>query len=75
MFLTDEHTCDHFRSALFMPRLLDRSRYDHWEQAGRSDLFQRCKREARRLLSEHRPRALPPEVLREIQRIVKGPSA
>ena len=72
MFLTDEHTFDHFRSALFMPRLLDRSRYDHWEQAGKTDLFQRCKREAQRLLAEHRPRAKPAEVLREVDRIARG---
>ncbi len=72
MFLTDEHTFDHFRSALFMPRLLDRSRYDHWEQAGKTDLFQRCKREAQRLLAEHRPRAKPAEVLREVERIARG---
>ena len=75
MFLTDEHTFDHFRGALFRPKLLDRSRYDHWEQAGRTDLFQRCNQEARRLVAEHQPRALPPEVLREIERIVRGTPA
>ncbi len=71
MFLTDEHTFNNFRGALFRPRLLDRSRYDLWEQAGRTDLFQRCKQEARRLVAEHQPRALPPQVLREIERIVR----
>jgi trimethylamine--corrinoid protein Co-methyltransferase len=75
MFLTDEHTFEHFRSALFMPRLLDRSRFDRWEQAGRSDLFQRCKREAQRLLAEHQPRAKPAAMLREVERIVKGEPA
>jgi trimethylamine--corrinoid protein Co-methyltransferase len=72
MFLTDEHTFDHFRGALFRPRLLDRSRFDRWAEAGKTDLFQRCNQEARRLIAEHRPRVLPPEVLREIERIARG---
>lgn len=72
MFLSDEHTFDHFRQSLFMPRLLDRSRYDTWEKMGRMDLYQRCNQEARRLLAEHPVQAKPAEVLREIQRITQG---
>jgi trimethylamine--corrinoid protein Co-methyltransferase len=75
MFLNDEHTFDHFRGALFRPRLLDRSRYDRWAEAGKTDLFQRCNQEARRLVAEHPPRVLPPEVLREIERIARGAPA
>ncbi len=75
MFLTDEHTYDHFRSALFRPRLLDRSRYDRWLEAGRMDLFQRCNQEARRLIAEHQPRALPPGRRQEIERIARGAPA
>lgn len=72
MFLSDEHTFDHFRQSLFMPRLLDRSRYDTWEKMGRMDLYQRCNQEARRLLAEHPVQAKPADVLREIQRITRG---
>lgn len=72
MFLSDEHTFDHFRQSLFMPRLLDRSRYDTWEKMGRMDLYQRCNQEARRLLAEHPVQAKPAEVLREIQRITRS---
>ncbi len=75
MFLTDEHTFDHFRGALFRPRLLDRSRFDRWQETGRTDMYQRCNREARRLLAEHQPRRLPAEILREIERIARGAPA
>ena len=54
MFLTDDHTFDHFERALFLPRLLDRSRYDSWEAAGSHDLYKRSNAEARRILDEHR---------------------
>jgi trimethylamine--corrinoid protein Co-methyltransferase len=75
MFLSDEHTFQNFRKSLFMPRLLDRSRYDAWQQAGRTDLFERCKREAARLLAEHQVAPKPPEVLKEIDKIVRsGPA-
>ena len=53
MFLTDDHTFDHFEQALFLPRLLDRSRYDSWEAAGSQDLYKRSNAEARRILDEH----------------------
>jgi trimethylamine--corrinoid protein Co-methyltransferase len=52
MFLTDDHTFDHFQEALFLPKLLDRSRYDSWEAAGGQDLYKRSNEEARRILSE-----------------------
>jgi trimethylamine--corrinoid protein Co-methyltransferase len=53
MFLTDEHTFEHFQSALFLPKLLDRSRYDSWEAGGSQDLYRRSNAEARRILAEH----------------------
>jgi trimethylamine---corrinoid protein Co-methyltransferase len=74
MFLSDDHTFDHFRQALFMPRLLDRSRYDHWEQRGKPDLYQRCNREAQRLLAEHQVKPKPADILKEIEKVVHGGS-
>ena len=72
MFLSDEHTFRNFRKSLFMPRLLDRSRYDAWQQAGSTGMFERCKREAARLLAEHEVTPKPPEVLKEMDKIVRG---
>jgi trimethylamine--corrinoid protein Co-methyltransferase len=53
IFLTDDHTFDHFESALFMPGLLDRARYDTWQGEGGHDLYRRSNDKARRTLSEH----------------------
>jgi trimethylamine--corrinoid protein Co-methyltransferase len=53
IFLTDDHTMQHFREAHFHPQLLDRSRYESWEDAGAADLYDRCNAEAKNILSNH----------------------
>lgn len=53
IFLTDDHTFDHFESALFLPNLLDRNRYDTWQGEGGHDLYRRSNDKARKILSEH----------------------
>ena len=72
IFLMDDHTYDHFMHALFLPKLLDRSRYDSWQEAGAMDLYKRCNVEARRILAEHVLEPKPDEVLKEIKRILKS---
>ncbi len=72
MFLTDDHTFEHFMQAQFLPKLLDRSRYDSWKEAGATDLYQRCNAEAKRILLEHQVAAKPDEVLREIEQILQA---
>jgi len=70
IFLMDDHTFEHFMQAQFLPKLLDRSRYDSWEGAGATDLYQRCNAEARRILSEHQVEPKSSEVLEGIARIL-----
>jgi len=70
IFLIDDHTFEHFMEAQFLPRLLDRSRYDSWQEAGATDLQQRCHAEAKRILSEHQVVAKPDKVLGEIEQIL-----
>jgi trimethylamine--corrinoid protein Co-methyltransferase len=70
IFLTDDHTFEHFMEAHFLPCLLDRSRYDAWEGAGAQDLYKRCNAEAARILSEHQVQPKPDDVLKGIDRIV-----
>ncbi len=72
MFLTDDHTFEHFMQAQFLPKLLDRSRYDSWEEAGAMDLYKRCNIEAKRILSEHQVEPKPDEVLKGIDQILHG---
>jgi trimethylamine--corrinoid protein Co-methyltransferase len=72
IFLMDDHTYDHFMEALFLPKLLDRSRYDAWKNEGGMDLYKRCNMEAKRILSEHEVAPKPDAVLKEIQQILKS---
>jgi trimethylamine:corrinoid methyltransferase-like protein len=58
--------------AQFLPKLLDRSRYDSWVEAGAMDLYKRCNLEAKRILSEHQVESKTDEVLREIDLILHG---
>ncbi|MFC2062823.1 trimethylamine methyltransferase family protein [Chloroflexota bacterium] len=72
IFLTDDHTFQHFMQAQFLPRLLDRSRYDSWKEAGATNLYQRCNAEAKRILAEHEVAPKSGEVLKEIEQILHG---
>ena len=72
IFLMDDHTFEHFMQAQFLPNLLDRSRYDSWEEAGAMNLYKRCNIEAKRILSEHNVEPKPEKILDEIKRIVQG---
>jgi trimethylamine--corrinoid protein Co-methyltransferase len=73
MFLTDDHTFEHFQKTLFLPKLLDRSRYDSWEAAGSRDLYKRSNAEARRILAEHQvaPKSND-KILKEINAYVEN---
>lgn len=72
IFLMDDHTFEHFMQAQFLPKLLDRSRYDTWEAAGATDLYTRCNIEAKRILAEHQVDSKPDAVLQGIDRVLKG---
>jgi trimethylamine--corrinoid protein Co-methyltransferase len=71
IFLMDDHTFEHFMQAQFLPKLLDRSRYDSWEESGSSDLYKRCNSEAKRILSEHQVEPKSTEVLKGIEQILQ----
>jgi len=71
IFLMDDHTFEHFMQAQFLPKLLDRSRYDSWEESGALDLYKRCNIEAKRILSEHQVEPKSTEVLKGIEQIIQ----
>ncbi|UCH51004.1 MAG: trimethylamine methyltransferase family protein [Chloroflexota bacterium] len=71
IFLMDDHTFEHFMQAQFLPKLLDRSRYDSWEQSGSFDLYKRCNIEAKRILSEQQVEPKSTEVLKGIEQILQ----
>jgi trimethylamine--corrinoid protein Co-methyltransferase len=72
IFLTEDHTFEHFMKANFLPKLLDRSRYDAWEAAGATDLYSRCNTEVKRILSEHQVINKSEDILKGIEGIIQS---
>jgi trimethylamine--corrinoid protein Co-methyltransferase len=68
-FLADEHTVRHFRREHWFPELLDRSFFEAWAEAGRTDLFARCRDRAVQVLATHEPEPPPRELADELDRI------
>jgi trimethylamine---corrinoid protein Co-methyltransferase len=71
MFLTEEHTLKHFKTAQFLPRLLDRSRYDSWQKSGSMDIYQRCNLEAKKKIASHQVTPKPDDVLQDIETLLQ----
>jgi len=69
-FLTQRHTLKHMRNEISTARLIDRKSYSAWEKEGSMDIVQRANREARRILAEHRPEPLAPEIISKIDAII-----
>ena len=66
-FVEEDHTLKHFRNVWY-PKLFDRSVYDVWlEQGGRR--FEERLRERTLKVMEHEPLQLPPDVVKELDRM------
>jgi len=61
-FMATPHTVRFMRDEFFFPRLSDRNDRDRWEKMGALDGWERARREAQRILKEHRPLAIPRKV-------------
>jgi len=72
IFLSDDQTLKHFRTAQFLPMLLDRSHHKIWKDAGAMNLYDRCNAEAKRILSEHCVESKAQSFLNEIGKIIKS---
>ncbi len=61
-FLIDHHTIQFMRFEHFFPKVGDRRNRTLWEEEGKLDTRARAAARAKRLLREHQPLGLPPEV-------------
>lgn len=62
-FLAEDHTMRHMRTEHYYPSdVFDRRGRDQWEQDGATDAWTRAKEVARRILQDHDPEPLDPEV-------------
>ena len=58
-FLADAHTLDNWRWAQWMPRVIDRSRYEAWVNAGAKDMLMRANERVRDILETHKAPPVP----------------
>ena len=66
-FLNSRHTLKWFRKEQFIPSIIiDRMTTSLWQEKGSKTTRQRAKEEVKRILSEHKPEALPPDIEREL---------
>lgn len=67
-YLADEHTVRHMRSEHYFPSdVFNRQGRDEWEADGSTDAWDRARDRARRILREHEPPPIDPQVDRWIQ--------
>jgi trimethylamine--corrinoid protein Co-methyltransferase len=69
-FLQDDHTLNHFRDN-WQPGITDRRTHETWAADGATTMEQRTKTKIRHILDNHVPQALPPEVDKAIDDILK----
>jgi len=70
LFLAEPHTLAHFRE-LWLPRMLSWERRNVWETAGSKTLRGRARDRVFQVWEEHRPDALPGDVLDGMQAVVE----
>ena len=68
-FLDEEHTLNHFRDVWY-PQLFERMDYDRWLEKGAKHFEERLLEKTKQAMA-YVPAALPPEVLRELDRLAK----
>ncbi len=69
-FLVTRHTRQWFQKELFMPSaVIDRDTRQTWEEKGAKDATQRAHERVEELIATYKPRELPPEVSRELEKI------
>ncbi len=69
-YFAEEHTFNNFKKHLWVPELLNRHSFDHWNSSGATTYGQRANEKARAILENHKPVILPAEVVNKIGEIV-----
>jgi trimethylamine--corrinoid protein Co-methyltransferase len=69
-YLDSDHTLAHFRERWY-PTLIDRNNYDGWQAKGGKTLAQRAAERVEKILAEHKPEPLPPDVAEAVHAVVE----
>jgi trimethylamine--corrinoid protein Co-methyltransferase len=73
-YLTHDHTLKHFRKAYYS-RLADKRQYSQWVERGATTMEQRAAEQVEEIVSSHEPQPLPPDIQRDIRKIVEQQQA
>ena len=71
-FLGDKHTVEWFNKELFIPsELIDRLDLKLWKEQGSRDTFTRAKEIAHKIIKDHKPEPLPPDVEKDLDNVTR----
>ena len=70
MFIGHRHTLEHFKQN-FIPRLMNRETREAWEKKGSKNVQHIAKEIAEKIMAEHQPKPLEPEIEKELQAVLK----
>jgi trimethylamine--corrinoid protein Co-methyltransferase len=70
-YLTHKHTLEHLRKEHYLPSILSRQNRLKWEKSGSKTLRDVAHEEAKRILKDHEPEALEPELDKELEKTIK----
>jgi trimethylamine--corrinoid protein Co-methyltransferase len=70
-FLSQKHTLK-LLDEIHIPRLFDKSSIDAWTKEGKKDVSEVAREKVKKILKEHYPQPLPPDVKQKIDGIVKS---
>lgn len=69
-FLATDHTLAHYRRTFWVPRYLNRQRFEKWQAAGSKDIIAVLNQKARTIFASHQPEPVPADRVEAIARIV-----
>lgn len=70
-FLDQNHTMKHFKTETYYPSLINRQRYETWQEAGSKTLFERANEKVRDIIENYEVDPLPKDVQQKIRAIVE----
>jgi trimethylamine--corrinoid protein Co-methyltransferase len=69
-FLNKTHTRKNWKKEYFMPRVADRLSYQEWISTGKKNMIEKAKERMDEILRNHKPKPMPPDRDKEIDRIL-----
>ena len=70
-FLSQRHTLENVQKEHYVPKIINRDKWEVWQRAGAKDLSQVAREEAKRILAEHKPEPLDHDITIEIEDIAR----